>query len=788
MPNPSLWSRIREARVFRLLVVYVAASWAVLQATDLFIDRLGVPAWVAPTALLLLLVGLVVLLATAWVQSHPLTPKRAEAEEVPEGWELDVGDLGRSLKSGRLPHLTWARAAVGGAFAFSLLFGVAGLYVVVKDRGQSFAPGEALAEGAAPGIAVLPFHTSGPGLDVWREGVVDLVSTNIDGAAGLRAIDSRTVLARWSEQVQGDATPDLTTALAVARSTGARYALVGSATALGPMIRLTADVYEVESGRKLGQAQSEGAPDSVYMLVDRLSIAVLQTILGSDAEDLPRVDLAQATTASLPALKAYLEGEVLYRRGDFEAAIPAYRRAVEADSTFALALLRLANSYGWSETIESNLAIEAVERAARYVDRLPEREALFVRGNVALLHGTLDGIAPLREGVRKYPDDPEMWYQLADTYNHLGDQALIPQEEEEAAFDRAIALDPKMSQLYIHPIEYAFGRADSAAVRALLRRYAEVASGTRGNSAFEMEYALAWGDARARAAAEAALDTLPPGALGTMLGDLWHPRFLPRTAALYERSLQRPDASPTWVNWLFLTRLEQGQARAALAALDHPRASPYASAGLMTLAHWLGISVPPERLASALAFGPADTIPTNKPFFAAAYAAETGDWAAFQRAVARAEADAAWYRDRGDSVGERFTRGMLRGMEGVAAWRRGNPDEAVTLLEVAQREATGFGYHTSVNNALRLFLGEIHLEQERPEEAIRYFRSFDAESPIANLFLGRTYEAAGKRDEARAAYELFLNAWRDADRDPAVQQIVAEARAGLGRLGFTPRG
>jgi serine/threonine-protein kinase len=786
MPNPSLWSRIREARVFRLLAVYLAASWAVLQATDLFIERFGVPTWVAPTALLLLLVGLVVLLATAWVQSHPHTPTRAGAEEVPQGWELDVGDFGRSLKSGKLPHLTWARAAVGGVFAFSLLFGVAGLYVVIKDRGQSFAPGEALAEGAAPGIAVLPFHTSGPGLEVWREGVVDLVSTNIDGAAGLRAIDSRTVLARWSEQVSGDATPDLATALAVAQSAGARYALVGSATALGPVIRLTADVYDVADGRKLGQAQSEGAPDSVYMLVDRLSIAVLQTILGSRAEDLPRVDLAQATTASLPALKAYLEGEVLYRRGDFEAAIPAYRRAVEADSTFALALLRLANSYGWSETIESNLAVEAVERAARYVDRLPEREALFVRGNVALLHGTLDGIAPLREGVRKYPDDPEMWYQLADTYNHLGDQALVPQEEEEAAFDRAIALDPKMSQLYIHPIEYAFNRADSAATQALLRRYGELAAGTATNSEFQVEYALAWGDASSRAAAEAALDTLD--GVGTVLGDLWHPRFLPRTAALYERVLRRPDASPGWVAWLFLTRLEQGQAGAALAALDHPRASPYATPGLLTFANRLGIPVPAERLASALAFGPADSIPANKPFFAAAYAAETGDWAAFQRAVARAEAHAAWYRDRGDSVGERFTRGMLRGMEGVAAWRRGQRDEAVTLLEVAQREATGFGYHTPVNNALRLYLGELHLEQERPEEAIRYFNSFDAESPIFSLYRGRAYEAAGRRDEARAAYELFLDAWRDADSDPAVQAKVAEARQGLARLGFRPRG
>jgi tetratricopeptide (TPR) repeat protein len=276
--------------------------------------------------------------------------------------------------------------------------------------------------------------------------------------------------------------------------------------------------------------------------------------------------------------------------------------------------------------------------------------------------------------------------------------------------------------------------------------------------------------------------------VATILGDLWHPRFLPRTSRLYERVLQRADASPTWVSWLFLTQLEQGHARAALAALDHPRTPPYATPGILTLARRLGIPVPPERLASALAFGPADSVPSNKPFFAAAYAAETGDWAAFQQAVARAEADAAWYRDRGDSTGERFTRGMLRGMEGVAAWRRGQLDQAVTLFEVAQREATGYTYHTSVNNVLRSFLGEIHLQEGRSEEAIRYFRSFNVESPITNLYLGRAYEAAGRRDEARAAYELFLDAWRDADPDPAVQKLVADARAGLGRLGFRPRG
>ena len=380
----SLWSRLREARIVRILAIYLAASWGILQVTDLFVDNFGLPPWFMPAALVLLIVGLVVLLATAWIQSHPETSRREAAEEVPSDWELELKDLGRSISRGQMPHLTWARAAFGGGVAFLLLFGLAGFYIVIKDRGASFAPGDAIAESAAPGIAVLPFQVSGAGLDVWREGVVDLVSTNIDGVAGLRAIDSRTVLARWGERVAEGATADLETSLDVARRAGARYAVLGNAARLGPAVRLTADVYEVDGGRSLGRAMVEGSPDSVYMLIDRLSIQVLGAVLGGEAEDLPRVDLARVTTTSLPALRAYLAGEVLFRRADFTGAIPEYQRAVEADSTFALAHYRLGASYGWSQNIGAEPATQASDRAARFADRLPEREAIVVRADQAL--------------------------------------------------------------------------------------------------------------------------------------------------------------------------------------------------------------------------------------------------------------------------------------------------------------------------------------------------------------------------------------------------------------------
>jgi hypothetical protein len=182
---PTFWSRVREARLIRVVAVYLAASWLILQATALFIQSFDLPKWFMPAAVLLLLIGLVIITATAWVQSHPLTSSRARAEEIPGSWEIDLRDVGRSVTRGRLPHLTWARAILGGVVAFSLLFGLVGVYVLVRDRGRSFSPPEAVAGAAAPGIAVLPFSVSSPRLEEWREGMVDLLSTNLDGAAGV---------------------------------------------------------------------------------------------------------------------------------------------------------------------------------------------------------------------------------------------------------------------------------------------------------------------------------------------------------------------------------------------------------------------------------------------------------------------------------------------------------------------------------------------------------------------------------------------------------------------------
>ena len=345
MPSPTLLDRLKRARMFQVLLVYLGASWVVLQLADILTEALSLPAWVMPVSVLLLLIGLIIILATAWVQSLPATTAKEEAGEIPTDWEIAPADALSSLKSGRLPHLTWGRAILGGVVALSLLFGGAGLYVGLNDPTWPLGPAELGADEAAAGIAVVPFSvTGGEELSLWREGMVDLLSTNLDGMGGFRTIDSRTVMARWGELVADEGIPDLRTALEVGAETGARYGVVGALVGNPAGIRLTADLYDLSNGEKVVSVTKEGPAEDVLGLASALSVELVRDLMGATGQGtIQDVRLDAITTTSLPALRDYLEGEAAYRIGDFAAAVRSYESAVQQDSLFALAWLRLSN-------------------------------------------------------------------------------------------------------------------------------------------------------------------------------------------------------------------------------------------------------------------------------------------------------------------------------------------------------------------------------------------------------------------------------------------------------------
>ncbi len=70
-----LIQEVHRRSLWQVLLVYVGASWVVLEAADVMVSRLALPEWVYGAAIVLLLVGLPIVLATAFVQEG-VTPSR----------------------------------------------------------------------------------------------------------------------------------------------------------------------------------------------------------------------------------------------------------------------------------------------------------------------------------------------------------------------------------------------------------------------------------------------------------------------------------------------------------------------------------------------------------------------------------------------------------------------------------------------------------------------------------------------------------------------------------------
>jgi serine/threonine-protein kinase len=598
--------------------------------------------------------------------------------------------------------------------------------------------------------------------------MVNLLSTNLDGAAGLRAINSRTVLARWDEIVGDDERVDEATSLQVAQSTGARYALLGAAVGIGPVVRLTADVYDVQSGERLGQGSVEGSPDSVLALVDRLSIKVIRAIVRTGQGDLPSVNLASITTPSVPALKAYLEGEAAFRQAYFEAAIEALERAVETDSTFALAYYRLAASYGWKESTFHPLTRQNRERALAFVDRLPERQALLVR--IENSRGP-EKLELARDAVRRYPDDPEAWYELGEVYLH-DDLGLPTWEETDAAYSRAVELDPRFAPYRIHLIDLAFSVRDSALAAERLAEFEASAPGSPSHiRRGKLGIALAYGDSTSRAWAREVLDTIDSreivqavATLGSVDARSW------RITEEMMLALERRDAMnlPFFAGWFASLGLRHGALSESLSRLSDPRVPGAWRRCLLRSFYHNGLPVPEERLDTDLAVASVDTTNAFSLSCTAMYAAERERWDDHAWLLGRLDDLASRALAEGDTSAVEQARDAAQFVRGYGQVRQGEPD-GLKLMDDARREGDRFA----------ALIGDIQMELGNHQEAVRYYRS-DWTNPLTRLKLARAYALLGELEKARDAYTYFVEAWADAD--PELQPMVEEAKREIVRL------
>jgi serine/threonine-protein kinase len=689
----------------------------------------------------------------------------------PAGRYLDMAAMKEALQATGAPGRPGVRRRILLAGGLAALAVAGGWWLTQARRESAVVPG-------AETLAVLPFHTSGPGVEFLGEGMVDLLATNLRGVGGINTVDPRAVLRKWGGEGQGP--NDLGHALSVGRRLNAGSVVLGSAVSTGGRVRLAADLYGI-SGERLGRAQVDASADSVLGAVDRLSVALLRDVWRSK-EPLPNLRLASLTTDSIDALRSYLDGERYYRRLHWDSALSAYTRAVETDSTFALAHLRRAQVFGWTGGYGNRESRQAVAAAVRFASRLPERDRRLLAGHRLFEQGKPASIDSLRAFLAAYPEDVEGWYLLGESMYHT--YAFRPSEPESVAavFDSVLRRDSTLFPALIHPMELAIIYRDTtrfARYFPMIERTAPAAQ----VSALRTTAGLVWGPEPTDSALRSALARQASWIIQAIHSTYRQPGFTSDSVVrLFARAQRVGSKEPLFVARGLAARSQMlagmGRWREAGVLVDSLRSfDPDKATEVVAWAIALGLAPP-----SATGF--LDTAATAFPDGPEAEYARgmvhlvRGEVAEGRRRMARALAAADSARLPPED------RGLMLGADGWGALLQGDSTEGLRRLRAGLEQAAAPG-RVEESAFLRLQLAlALASRPETREEGIRWLRhAFQLQplyTPLAYLALGRTYEAAGQRDLAMGAYSRFLRFWDRAD--PELRGRGEEAREALAEL------
>ena len=209
----------------------------------------------------------------------------------------------------------------------------------------------------------------------------------------------------------GDSTLSETVAREVAVREGVARVVALSVTQVDSAYLLSARVVDPETGRDL-DALSQRVERRAELLegMDRLLQRTRKTLgessreLRANSQPLPRV-----TTSSLDALRAYVAGGEAWSRRDLVAAREHWIRALDLDSSFALAMAAMADLeyFGNNNRPEGD---RWMDRALSQLHRLTEREQLRIQSQAAVGQGReADAVEFARILAERYPTR-DTWY------------------------------------------------------------------------------------------------------------------------------------------------------------------------------------------------------------------------------------------------------------------------------------------------------------------------------------------------------------------------------------------
>jgi serine/threonine-protein kinase len=443
-------TEIHRRSLWQVLLIYVGAALVAYQAVQALTEGLGLPQWFPAFAIVLFIIGLPIVLATAFV--HEVAPPLAAAH-------LEARRRHR--------FLTWRNAAASFVVALAAWGVVATGWLVLHERGEASVERKS--------VAVLPFEnmSADPDNEYFSDGITDDIITHLSKIADLKVISRTSVM-----QYKGTEK----TVRQIGEELGVATVLEGGVQRAGDRVRINAQLIDAETDEHLWAEQYNRQLTDVFEIQTHVAQQIALALRARLTEEETERIEARATD-NLEAYDVYLRGLTYARRAaslrrieDARLAVEMFERAVELDPNYVEGHAALSRSYGelFSDFGQVEAGPKAKEAADRAMQLAPDRPAsrmalgwydwlvtgefeaaeehfamarrglpsnadlLAALGGVQLRQGKWEhAIATLKEAVRLDPQSPDPLVALGRTY-----YVMRRYSDAEDYLTRSVALFP----------------------------------------------------------------------------------------------------------------------------------------------------------------------------------------------------------------------------------------------------------------------------------------------------------------------------------------------------------
>jgi len=425
----NFWQELKRRKVVRVIIVYAAAAYVILELVSIIAEPFGLPEWTLKFVFVLLCIGLVISIILSWV--YDITPEGVK----------------KTKHVSKDPKVETPASSNGWKIAtYTSIVVIIGLLMInIFGREKKF-------EELEKSIAVLPFENlSSDEEHAWfSDGITDVIINQLSKISSYRVI-GRTSTLKYKEEKKS--IPE------IGEELGVNYIIEGTVQRQENAMRISVQLVRVFNEDHIWSDLYDRELKDIFTVQTDIAKRIadeLKTALTPEEKE--RVE--KKYTMNPEAYNLYLKGRFFWGRRTEEGlskSVEYFKEAIVLDPDYALAYAGLADAYyiqgywGWLPKEEGyTLAEETVLKALK------------IDNNLAEAHTVMGAMYAWKEwnwekARKEYEHAIKLDPNFVTAHHYYSELLDILGENKKAReqIDRAIELDPFLPVLrYLSAIYY----------------------------------------------------------------------------------------------------------------------------------------------------------------------------------------------------------------------------------------------------------------------------------------------------------------------------------------------